>query len=503
MNVLIFADNRFQAKRLGILRAPGAHRIATHLREQDIKTEVIDFYLDWTQDEIKQIIDLTVNSTTLFVGFSCSLMFDGIEEFAYIRDYIRSRYPAVAIVIGGYGTTQKGFNNADYYLEGYSEYAVTALVEHLKDSTNELKFNVDDSGRKVIYTKDLYPVNKLTSLRINYTPSDFIQGTETLSLETARGCIFKCKFCSFQLLGKKKVDYLRDPNEIRDELIHNYEQYGTTKYIVTEDTFNDSSDKVDMLYNITQSLPFKLKLMGYMRADLLAARPQDIPKLMASGFDSMHFGIETFNDQAGQAIGKGMSAIKLKETLVKLKKDYPHIYVNGTFIVGLPGESESNIRETAQWLIDSKAIDFWTFNPLMIPKKNKLIYSSEFTDNYLMYGYNKMNETEIDLGMQTNPTLLYGSKLLPYMVLWKNNYFDYFDAALLANNINQTANAFKKVDAWTTFAIAGLGHDLNDVQQYSYNGNNPLDQELINQQTTNFISRYKRNKLKWLTDNVI
>jgi radical SAM superfamily enzyme YgiQ (UPF0313 family) len=240
-----------------------------------------------------------------------------------------------------------------------------------------------------------------------------------------------------------------------------------------------------------------------MRADLLAARPQDIPKLMASGFDSMHFGIETFNDKAGQAIGKGMSAIKLKETLVKLKKDYPHIYVNGTFIVGLPGESESDIRETAQWLIDSRAIDFWTFNPLMIPKKNKLIYSSEFTDNYLMYGYTKLNETEIDLGMQTNPTLLYGSKLLPYMVLWKNNYFDYFDAALLANDINQTANAFKKVDAWTTFAIAGLGHDLNDVQQYSYNGNNPLDQESINQQTTNFISRYKRNKLKWLTDNVI
>ena len=56
MNVLIFADNKYQPQRLGILRAPGAHRIATHLRTLGLSTEVIDFYLDWTIDELKQII---------------------------------------------------------------------------------------------------------------------------------------------------------------------------------------------------------------------------------------------------------------------------------------------------------------------------------------------------------------------------------------------------------------------------------------------------------------
>ena len=38
MHALIFADNKFQKNRLGILRAPGAHRIATLLRNLDIKT---------------------------------------------------------------------------------------------------------------------------------------------------------------------------------------------------------------------------------------------------------------------------------------------------------------------------------------------------------------------------------------------------------------------------------------------------------------------------------
>ena len=50
MHVLIFADNKYQTDRLGILRAPGAHRIATHLKYKNINAEVIDFYLDWTLD---------------------------------------------------------------------------------------------------------------------------------------------------------------------------------------------------------------------------------------------------------------------------------------------------------------------------------------------------------------------------------------------------------------------------------------------------------------------
>ena len=503
MRALIFADNKYQQQRMGILRAPGAHRIATHLRNHYMEVEVIDFYLDWTIDELKTVVDAYLSKPTLFVGFSCSLMFDGTDNFKLIRDYIRATDPNVKIVIGGYGTTQKGFDGADFYLEGYSEYAILALVEHLKDITQPIKYDLDEYSNKVIYTKELYPVNKLTSLSIEYTPSDFIQANEVLSLETARGCIFKCKFCSFQLLGKSKLDYLRDADEIRNELLVNYNKYGTTHYIVTEDTFNDTDQKVDMLYNIVKSLPFKLKFMGYVRADLLAAKPHNIDKMIEMGFTSMHFGIETFNDVAGQTIGKGMPSAKLKETLVNLKEKYPEVYINGTFIVGLPGETEQDIRDTANWIKETKTIDFWTFNPLMIPKKNKLIYSSEFTDNYLMYGYSKLTQDEIDIAELNHPQLLYGSKIIPYMILWKNKVFDYFSAAKLSHELNQEANTQKKVDAWTTFAISSLGVSLVNTQQQTYGGINPLDQELVKTKTIEFVNNYKIDKILYLTSSKI
>jgi radical SAM superfamily enzyme YgiQ (UPF0313 family) len=501
MHALIFGDNKYQPVRMGILRAPGAHRIATLLRGRDIQTEVVDFYLDWTLDELKQVIDAQLKKSTLFIAFSCTLMFDGVEEFHFIRDYIKSKNTNISIIIGGFGTLQKDFVGADWFVEGYGEAAIQALADHLIDNSKEIKFNVDDQDRKIIYTKDLYPVNDLTSLLTEYQPSDFIQTTEALSLETARGCIFKCRFCNFQMLGKKKLDYLRDPEEIRTELLDNYQRYGTTHYIITEDTFNDSDEKVEMLHSIVKSLPFKPRFMGYIRPDLLVAKPHNIKKLVESGFTGMHFGIETFNEEAGAVIGKGMNSTRLKEMLVNLKKDYPEVYLTATFIVGLPGETADEIRSTAQWILDSKTIDFWTFNPLMIMKQQPYFYNSEFSNNYLLYGFSKLTKkelAEIEYDQQ-KAQLLVGNRVLPHLVLWKNKYFDYFSAAELAVEINQRANPYKRIDAWTTFAIAGVGFDLDSIQKHTYNGINPMDQDAVINRTKEFVQSYKQQKLKYLT----
>jgi hypothetical protein len=102
MHALIFGDNKYQTIRTGILRAPGAHRIATHLRKQNIDIEVVDFYLDWSIEELKQIIDCQLNKPTLFIGFSCSLMFDGVQEFkGLFKGYIDENTPYI-VNIGNY-----------------------------------------------------------------------------------------------------------------------------------------------------------------------------------------------------------------------------------------------------------------------------------------------------------------------------------------------------------------------------------------------------------------
>ena len=394
MDGLIFADNKYQKIRHGVLRAPGAHRIATHLRKQGYKIEVFDFYLDWTLDELKQILDSRITDKTLFVGFSCSLMFEGTKEFAGIRDYIREHYPHVAITVGGNKTLHKGFDGADYYLEGIGEASTTALIEYLSGKTKDLTYQ-DVNGNKVLNGVSDYKLDSVKGINISYTENDYIEPNECLSLETARGCIFKCAFCDFPGIGKKKVDYLRDKQELIDELTENYERWGITKYFVVEDTINDTEMKCEMLAEIGNELPFSLSLMGYMRADLLIRRPHTVQQLWDAGFRGMHFGIETFHPDAGKIIGKGMPAQKLKDGLTDIKAQFPGFHWTATFIVGLPYESEADIDQTVEWLIDSRVIDHWGFNPLMIPKTEPTIHHSYFTENYLMYGYQKMTAEEI------------------------------------------------------------------------------------------------------------
>jgi radical SAM superfamily enzyme YgiQ (UPF0313 family) len=498
MNALIFGDNKYQQVRMGILRAPGAHRIATHLRKQGLEVEVVDFYLDWTLDELKQIIDHQLTKPTLFIGFSCSLMFDGVENFTELRNYIKSKNPNVAVIVGGNKTVYKGFTDADYYIEGAGEESITALVEYLQGNRSELKIQ-DYNGKKVLNSITDYKVESVAGLNISYKPSDFIQPNDTLSLESARGCIFKCAFCDFPNIGKNKLDYLRDVNEILDELNENYSRWGTTNYFIVEDTINDTNDKCEMLEEISRKLSFKLNLMGYMRADLLVSRPKNVAQLYNAGFRGAHLGIETFNHEAGKIIGKGMEPEKLKQGLIDLKKTFPDFYFTGTFIIGLPYETRQEIEETVNWLISTKVINFWAFNPLIIPASNSTFHQSYFSKNYKLYGYSEMSDDEYQRRLDDTQKLHYGINWYKDIIKWRNTNFDFVDAAIMANNINQTSNKHRTVDAWHSWALSGLGVSIDEIKKKHYDPNceNSLDSSRMIELTNQYVANYKQQKLEY------
>ena len=496
MQVLIFGDNKYQTHRMGILRAPGAHRIATHLRKRNLEVEVIDFYIDWNIEELYQIIDAQLTNPTLFIGFSCSLMFEGIDNFCTIRDYIRSKNPDIPIVVGGNKTLHKGFAGADYYLEGLGESSSTALVDYLLGITKEL-VTQDVDGNKVLNSLTDYKVSNVAGINISYNDGDFITSGEVLSLETARGCIFKCAFCDFPGIGKSKLDYLRDIDEIKNELKENYYKHGITKYFVVEDTINDTDIKCEMLEEIGRTLPFKLELMGYMRADLLVSRPKNVQQLVNAGFKAMHFGIETFNTEAGKIIGKGMPSAKLRAGLTNIKQQHPDLFFNATFIVGLPYETREEILEGVNWMKTSNVIDFWSYNPLMIPKTEPTIHHSYFTENYMLYGYKIMSDEEFSTRSKELEDTNFGLKWWKHIMPWKNQNFNFFQAAQLASEINQSSNSSRKIDAWHAWSVSVFGQPIDELLKLQYI-NGSFDGTTIEQLTKEYVDNYKTKKLNYL-----
>ena len=195
-----------------------------------------------------------------------------------------------------------------------ADIALVKIVDHILTGS-DLKY-IQGPNSKVVNGNDyFYTQDQFNDSHIIFDKNDIIFDNEALPIEIARGCIFSCAYCHFDLIGKRVGDWTKNPNAIRDEMIRNYEMFGTTNYMITDELINESISKMQMLCELFQSLPFKIRYTAYARVDLIWRYPEMRELLLDSGALSLTFGIETFNEKAGKAVGKGLDPEKVKETL--------------------------------------------------------------------------------------------------------------------------------------------------------------------------------------------
>ena len=296
--------------------------------------------------------------------------------------------------MGGYGGASRPIFNQcpiDHWIMGYAEEFTVSTINQII---------AGDELPKIIHT---------TSANWNFRESsscfdieDNIISGETLPIELSRGCMFKCKFCSFPLLGRKPDDkYLKKEDRIFDEMMHNYENFGTTNYLMMCDTFNETTDKLLRVQRAIDRVGIKINFWAYMRIELIHKYPEQIPLLKEMGVASSFFGLETFNNESGKCIGKGLDRDKQLETLQKLKDAWgPDVLLHGGFIMGLPYETKETAKEWTDLLIRREtALDSISVNPLYLVPDRKIkegktsrVFFSEFDLNYKKYGYIKTKE---------------------------------------------------------------------------------------------------------------
>jgi hypothetical protein len=219
---------------------------------------------------------------------------------------------------------------------------------------------------------------------------DLLPG-EGIPLEFARGCIFKCKFCAYPLLGKKKGTYIRDMHQVRDELIELWETRGTESFYITDDTFNDDNDKMEEFHKLFTSLPFKPKFSAFLRLDLIDRFPHQADLLTEAGLVGAFFGVETLNHKSAKCIGKGLHPERVKKRLSMLRTKWKgKVNMSMGLIFGLPYDDDHYFNEVYEYITSPEyPVQTTSFNPLIMVDKRKGInlYSSEFTMNPEIYGY--------------------------------------------------------------------------------------------------------------------
>lgn len=395
-------------------RAIGAYQIAHFLREHGYTVQVIDFTDHLTSEDLIEAVEKYVTERTLAIGISSTFYssedanfisahrdrytFDAIP--ANITDailYAKKKFPNLRVVVGGAKSeSAKDIEFVDTVIHGYAEDKILTYLDDLSGRNKSAKrriipIKIANSDKISISDDPCVKRFDIQNLSHRFTKQDFILPNETLPIEISRGCIFKCSFCAFPMNGKSKFDYLRDPQLVKEELQYNFDNFGTTNYFLCDDTFNDSTMKIESLHKAITSLPFKINFATYLRLDLLNAHREQIHLLREMGLASPFFGIESLNQKSASSIGKGMKSEKAKEFLLELYHDYwkEEVPITCSFIIGLPHETRETARATYEWVKDTKLSSL--FFPLTLTMKS--YYKSEFQLNFEKYGYTLNEQT--------------------------------------------------------------------------------------------------------------
>lgn len=438
-----------------VKRAPGAHRIATHLRDEGWDVEVIDFIPAWSFDQFKQLIKSRVSRKTKFIGISQLFNLDDLTYTNKINDmlsWFKKTYPWIATIAGSMNlSATMNLTNIDYYVTGFGEVGIVELLKKLTGHSNDVvitEFKLKNKTYKLVECQKYHPAFPKKDLQVDYEDRDFIQSDEILTVELARGCRFKCKFCSFSVLGVKG-DYTRCVDGFKQELLNNYNKYGVTSYTVSDETINDHTEKLIKYGDAVQEMPFEVNLAGFCRADLAAIKREDWEHMARMGLWSQFYGIESFNHKAAKAIGKGYDPEKIKQGLVDIH-DYFNKTVNKyratySFIIGLPHETPETFMDGFNWTINQFPNQSYNFYPLVITRAGDSPYvtnPSEFEATWKDSGVFREASAE-ELGIDWSEVSSVESALRhyidkPFFVNWAHDSMNIWDAVKVFHKVAST-----------------------------------------------------------------
>ena len=374
-------------------RSLGSYRIATSLKNAGYSVAILDAIGYLTDGQIEKFLNEHIDKDTLWVGFNSTFTtFNDIRFYEIINnvyDYVKRKNTKIKILQGGAVTPFiVAFNfkdKVDHYVLGNADTSIVEITNLIKN--NELVSKVINSS--------FFKEPDVNNIPTDWSDDNFnILDKESLPIEFGRGCIFKCKFCAYDLTGKKKGTYIRDLSQIRDELLVAWEKYGTTNFYFIDDTFNDDNEKIESISRMFSTLPFKPNFSCFLRIDLLNKFPHQIDLLKDMGLVGVFFGIESFHPDSLKSIGKGLNPNKVKERLYYVREKWKNnVNIGINFILGLPYDNIKYFEEILDWSIQKSCpVQHINFVPLYLQavgKDNKMLqpYMSEFSINAKKHGY--------------------------------------------------------------------------------------------------------------------
>lgn len=272
-----------------------------------------------------------------------------VETFTALRSYrIAREFRArgVPVVMGGYHTTlipDEVQAEADAIIVGDAEPVWLQVLEDAR--LGRLQPRYDGRGRRTLAgvrpRRSIFAGKRYQNITL---------------VEFARGCNFKCDFCSITAFHDAGQNH-RPANEVVDEM----RATGSRRFFIVDDNIVSQPAKVRELCKAL--IPLKVGWVG--QASIHIAQDDELLELMVkSGCRGVLIGMESLDPANLRDMGKGwnVAACSYEESLRRFRAHGLAVY--GTFVFGYDNDDAAVVR---------RSVDFARANKLFLAAFNHLV----------------------------------------------------------------------------------------------------------------------------------
>ena len=290
----------------------------------------------------------------------------------------------------------------DYLIKGEGEYKFANLIKSLK---NDTELCVEDNDivkfEKLPWpSRDSKFIGKSSIIGRTMVDRFYRDNSRVCTVQTDRGCPFKCTYCSGHLITKRRYRS-RTIEDIIAEVTYLRDSRGIEVFVFNSEVAGVNKKYTKNFYK--KLIPLKVRWVhnGGFYVDLMDE--EMIRLAIESGLIVFNLAIESGSKNVLKLVKKSERIVDCAENIVNIIRKYSRdIYVTCFFLSGFPFEKMSDFDKSKR-LIMKLDID-WIFWNIYQPFEGCELYDHIVKEN-LLYSRDHSGEMHYTKSVLKNPNL--------------------------------------------------------------------------------------------------
>lgn len=356
---VVYGLFKTEVKQESVIPPIGLLYIASVLLKNNYEVKIFDCEIDKITSE--DLVLRLKEFNPLIIGVSSAT-----PNYWMARDIIKKIKVELKtiIVLGGPHATVcaeevlKNDSEVDFVVRGEGEFALVELADKIRAGQNDFENILGLSfrqGTAVTHSFDRPLLENLDELPEQayslvpyqkYTHSVPRKGVRKMAaILTSRGCPNNCTFC-FRLFGRT-VRY-RSMEKVLEEVEYAVKNLGVGWITFYDDTFTVDKKRAIKICREIRDRGLKFDWQCFVRANTID--DELMHEFIAAGCQIVSIGVESGNDEVLRRVKKGTNVEMIRRAADIISKY--DVEARGSFILGLPGETEETIKDTFKLIME-------------------------------------------------------------------------------------------------------------------------------------------------------